>query len=267
MESLSKKIKDIQNYDSLHEAGKITGKSYKDDEGTGWLGMALQMQKVKEINELLDLTDDTKFSETTEEYTRKVLSCGFERLLFEEFDGQYGRESFSIYWHSGYSILLTFDTFCGNRNGAKFYYNWSQKPGAESYPTESGTQIGSYFTPDFTETRPNPTECPKWDGTGWDEYKKVQDEWYAADLKYRQDNGLRPVWSGSHDGREAIKNNIKMLAENGEFLKNWLDVPFLWLLHHMDTKAEGYDYETINKERISKLPPHVVECMFSMNRK
>ena len=51
------------------------------------------------------------------------------------------------------------------------------------------------------------------------------------------------------------------MIENGVFLKEWKKQPFLWLLHHGDTKVEGYNYEEINQKRLNLLPDYVKKCI------
>ena len=65
------------------------------------------------------------------------------------------------------------------------------------------------------------------------------------------------VWEGSVDAREGFRFAMDRMQAAGEFLPVWIGNPFLWLLHYMDTKKEGYSYEAINAERIALLPPHV----------
>ena len=50
---------------------------------------------------------------------------------------------------------------------------------------------------------------------------------------------------------------MERMEAAGEFLPTWIKPSFLWLLHYMDTKKEGYSYDAINAERIAMLPPHV----------
>jgi hypothetical protein len=71
----------------------------------------------------------------------------------------------------------------------------------------------------------------------------------------------KDVWVGCHDCREALRLNIRNLANNGKFVTPWVDEPFLWLLHHGDTKNEGYDYKKINEQRIAMLPDFVKEAI------
>jgi hypothetical protein len=65
------------------------------------------------------------------------------------------------------------------------------------------------------------------------------------------------IWSGDHDCREAIRYHVERLREEGDFVNPWKERPFIWLLHHGDTKVEGYDYKAINSERIAMLPENV----------
>jgi hypothetical protein len=61
----------------------------------------------------------------------------------------------------------------------------------------------------------------------------------------------------SLDCREAIRYYLGKMRETGTFLPVWENRPFLWLLHYMDTKDEGYDYKAITASRIAQLPEHV----------
>lgn len=70
----------------------------------------------------------------------------------------------------------------------------------------------------------------------------------------RSDN---TAFSGDFDAREALRFHIRQLRAAGEFLNPWVEQPFLWLLHYMDVKAEGYDHAAITEERIAMLPEHV----------
>lgn len=97
---------------------------------------------------------------------------------------------------------------------------------------------------------------------------KVQYCWKPADPDARETWKLTSsgsysngVWVGDHDCREALIFNLENLRKNGDFLNPWPTLPFMWLLHHGDTKVEGYDYEAITNERISFLTEHVRKGM------
>jgi hypothetical protein len=274
-------LKTLLKFDSLAEAEKITGESYKGDDATVGIGMLLMWDNNEKLEKILDAQDDTKFSETISEYLRKVTDFGFEILLKDTFkstgwDDEEIEEQFYVMFHREYSILLAWDTFRGHRNGGKMYYNWS--PNGEKYGlTSSGGTVGrakreafsSYFNADFTpfeQTEESMTIVnrePKWDLSTktYEEYSKLSKLWDLDVYKFAQEHNLVRVWSGDHDCREAIKFNIKQLAENGTFLKKWVKPPFLWLLHHNDPKEPGYNYEEINNERISRLPKDVQEII------
>lgn len=83
----------------------------------------------------------------------------------------------------------------------------------------------------------------------------------------RSSGGLRDgIWAGSHDCREAIKHHIEMLSEQGTFLTQWVESPFLWLLHYMDSKVKGYDYKAINKQIIDQFPQEVKDAITPDNK-
>jgi len=210
-------------FDALADAENVTGKSYKDDKVTESIGFINHISNAENKRELLQSVNDTTFSESEEDYLKKVTDFGFESLLIEHFTNSDGlKERLHIMFHYEYSILLCFDTFTmskgkSSRNGGNFYYNW---------------------IPNNKENR--------YDFTSSGGFEKT-------------DNGL--VWIGGHDCREAIKFNINRLNENGSLLKNWVKQPFLWLLHHGDTENEGYDYQEINNQRILKLPKKVQDII------
>ena len=69
------------------------------------------------------------------------------------------------------------------------------------------------------------------------------------------------TYIGSHDAREALRFHINQLREHGTFLSQWIERPFIWLLHFMDTRGDKYDYPAINEARISVLPDHVKKAI------
>ena len=261
-----KDIKKILDYDALAEAEKISHKSYKEDDVTGALGFMLHLESSQKKNKLMQDLGDTCFSETVESYFKKATEIGFKVLYkedFEDIDGNdISQETLFIMWHYDYSILLVWDTHRGNRNGGKFYYNWSPHTLENRHHfTSSGGFAGFHFNKKFKPLKlPKYLKEPKWDGQPWSEYSEQLDEYNTKLRLYRDKHNHRAVWSGDHDCREALKFNVGQLAENGEFLKQWIKCPFIWLLHYVDYKDkgfDGYDYVAINKERLSKLPKKI----------
>lgn len=273
-------LKKLLNYDSLAEAEKITGVSYKGDDTTTGLGMLLMWDNAEKKEKILSAQDDTLFSETESEYLRKVMDFGFEILSKEGFKStgwkdEEIKEQFYIMFHREYSIFLVWDTFRGHRNGGKMYYNWSPKEDSLRC-TSSGSYVGRgkreafscSFNADFTPFEPTEESTaiairePKWaDKVSYEEYNKRYNLWRLDVHKFIKEHNLIRVWSGDHDCREAIKFNIKEMVENGTFLKKWIQPPFLWLLHYEDTKVPGYSYVDITNERISRLPVDIQEII------
>lgn len=208
-------LTELLHSDGLAMAEKITGKSYKEDEGTQGLGFLFHMDINQRKRELLESRDDTTFSNTLNRYQRIITQYGFREVLHLPFEGNYGPDDFYVYWHDD-GLLLSFDTFTWSSdkeqtvNGGKVRYNW----------------------------RPN---------------EGLENRWELTSSGHFQDS----VWSGDHDCREALIFNLEQLRANGEFINPWVDTPWLWMLHYMDTKIEGYDHKAITAERVAMLPDEV----------
>lgn len=74
---------------------------------------------------------------------------------------------------------------------------------------------------------------------------------------YRDGGNDNLISVGSFDIREGLRHRLTTMESAGTILDTWIERPFLWLLHYNDAKEEGYDYNTINADRISKLPQHI----------
>ena len=286
-----KDIRDLLNYDSLHEAEKFTGKSYKTDKFTKAMGFITHIEHGYKKRKLLESLGDSTFSNTEENYLKIVKSIGFESVLTEPFINKDGTEErLHVMWNKNNSILLVFDTYtCSDTdgsfaragrevpppsvNGGRFYYNWSQNTDSTTHCTSSrgcvtnGDGRKSYshlfnddLTPHILPERLRLTE-PKFEDYSWDDYQNKNNIWTSEVKSYIKDNKLRTIYYGYHDCREAIKFNISQLNKNGKFLKKWVKSPFLWILHYMDTKEEGYDHEKITSERFNKLPKYVIDSI------
>jgi len=286
MSGKNEEIRKALRFDGLHEAEKVTGKSYKTDKITEAIGFMNHINNVQIKQELLESIGDSTFSNTEENYLKIVKSIGFESVLIEPFINKEGiEERFHIMWNREHSILLKFDTFTWgddgswsegapptNVNGGNFYYNWSQNSDSKLHCTSSGGLVGngdgqksySYlfngdFTPHILPEELRSIE-PKL-GDNWQEFSSKYDIWKSKVNLYVKENNLITIYGGYHDCREAIKFKINQLLDNGRFVKKWVERPHLWLLHYMDTKVDGYDSYQITKERISKLPKFVTDCI------
>lgn len=139
---LNDKLKDALNYDSLVEAEKITGKSYKWDDGTSALGFILMHDNAKKKAKLLEENKDTdNFNQTTSEWINVIMSMGFEQVysadIPETDDKHY------IFWCDG--VLLNFDTYNKKSiNSANAYFNSNTYvSGCSGRTSKNGNFIGN----------------------------------------------------------------------------------------------------------------------------
>lgn len=124
-------LDELLRFDSLDRAEKITGKSYKEDEGTTLVGILLMQENTRAKESILKAQDDSTFSNELGRYKRIIAEEGFKNVLEVDFQGYDCLEKFFVYWHDD-GILLTFDTYGGKSvNGGKFKYNWKPNEGAD----------------------------------------------------------------------------------------------------------------------------------------
>jgi len=232
----NKKDQLIQNalsFDSLSEAEKLTGRSYKNDDTVTWLGIGLTQQNSADRQRLLEETDDTTFSNDLERYLRIVTDEGFELLLRDEFEcvldpQQPRQEAFYVLFSRAEGLLMEFNTFGDNHvNGGKFYYNWK----------------------------------PAWDindrSVLWPQgllssggYQKLPDGSY--------------IWAGDHDCREAVRFHLRRLRQHGTFVTPWVKRPYFSLLNYTERRqspkqwpASGEYAKSITEARLLRLPEDV----------
>lgn len=131
--------------DALGEAEQITGESYKDDSGTGMLGMMLQHDVLQQRKALLSVAGDTYFGM---EFSRAITvfeKNGFYRVFREMFKGHADEETFCIFWHPDGLLLHCSSCYMrldgGNAHwldSGNVYYNW--KPfDDKGYPRVPGS--------------------------------------------------------------------------------------------------------------------------------
>ena len=231
-------IKLLHN-DPLANAEKITNKSYKDDESTVNLGLMMSIHDNMVKDKALKAIGDTVFTMDWFAYCEMIETFGFGLMLNEASpDG----DSFRIYYHEKDGILLSTDSFQGNRNSATAYYNW--KPNTRPKEEWKDPNVGEFInfrefvsSGGFHHLHKDRIELPE----------DVTDETWKD-----------VIWSGDHDAREALDFNMRMLRENGAFVPVWKKCPFLWLLGHWEKKAT-YDYDDIREARVKNLPEWVQE--------
>ena len=263
--STKEEIENLQNYDALNEAEKIKGNSYKEDNDTAFLGMFLQMEKTKKMNRLMKKTNDSSLSNNTENYINIVKDIGFQEIYSETFFSKSTEQDQKLYvfWHDEYSILLKFDTYKDKINGGDFYYNWLPKNMERNGATSSGGFIEGYVHYETLKEVEYPIKETRFNDVdvSWEEFLKISKKENELRKQWIKENNVSMVYEGSHDCRESIRFNINKLIENGKFLKNWKQVPFLWLLNHSETNKDSENYREINKEKIEKFPDYVKKCM------
>ena len=217
---MSDNIRELLSVDPLAEAERITGQSYKEDEGTSALGFLMHLEHSKRKEAALKAAADTHFSMTYADACGVYSRLGFEKVGTFPFVGQAWsdgeqppQEELSVWWHAD-GLLLTAESHGGDRvNVSKVYYNVRPH---EPRPDGFWSRLSSHGPIEGSTAR-----------------------------------------AGDHDAREGLAANLAGLREVGDFLPEWEARPFLWLLTYMDTKVEGYDYKAINEARIAGLPDHV----------
>jgi len=270
-------IKKILDIDPLSEAEKITGKSYKEDEQTSNLGFLNHILVNEQKRKILKEAGDTQFSNTIEDYLRIVTGFGFEVIYQESFtsthkndDGKYPTEQLYVLYHYKYGILLQFDTFWGNVNSGKYWYNWSPNDRRDNHNcTSSGSFIWNkeedhiaLFDEDFNSIAiPNYPKSAEWNGT-WEEFRKLQDPIDQEQKRLIDQSGGRVVYNGYHDCREAVITNITRMLNYGKFVPNWIEKPSaFWFMAFADwdnnKDKQHHDADAISLRRMSKFPIEV----------
>jgi hypothetical protein len=278
----------LKSFDPLASAEKITGESIHNPNSLAVsLGLLMHMDKHSALDKLYDNIDDTKFSNTVEEYIRKVSKAGFEVIYTEDFTytpdyetkRKQQQEKLYVLWNAEYGIMIIFDTFHGNVNSGKMCYNYSPNSLKTNGCTSSGhfyfpkehkmgaghigliepDMITPYFIPDY----PKDIE---WAGELWTEYRKKKDpidQKQSALVEKAITEGKRVVWIGYHDGREGIISTINRMLSYGKFLPKWIECPYSWITHFAEHKGDcNYPFTShyeVTRQRMAKFPKEVQE--------
>lgn len=256
-------IKNAISYDPLQEAENLvkdlTGKSvsYKDDELVASIGLLNQIDNVKRKEFLALATNDT-LGRDLKEYLSVIDSLGFQLMLELDVKSEDQNNKFFIFAAKD-GLVLTFDTYWNNKsiNGGNLYFNCVSN-------RDMLVNIRSSGSIDAYDEKTN-------------KVLNIDNEEYS---KHVANNGLL-LKSGSIDCREFVRYNVEHLRKS-KLLKKWVKIPFIWLLHHMDTKCPKcyrdtepysghkcwcdpvtpkYDYDAINLERIVLSKPLLREIV------
>lgn len=226
--------------DPIKNAENMTGKDSSDDVPTMKLGFMMNVYDGMVKKKALKAIGDTVFSMDWLAYCELIETFGFG-LMMEDFAPD-GGASIRIYYHEKDGLLLSTDSYHGNRSSASVYYNWKpnrvlkpqeewKNPNVEEWvPWYDVTSSGGFYYPNHERYEiPDELSDP-----GWDDI----------------------VWSGDHDAREALRFNLKRLREKGTFIPKWKEQPYMRLLGHWE-KDDKDKYKTIREGRLNRLPQWV----------
>jgi hypothetical protein len=220
------------HFDPLASAEKISGKSYKEDEQTGFLGMALAMGNNMAKDKMLQSQDDVSYSSSLRDYCRILKELGFKLILTEPFDvpAQHQNdiprnEVLSICWHPEKAILCVFDSYqldpltsSGKINSAHWYFTY--KP----------TSVKEFYDNNF----------------------RVSGQWHGFNENDIKDES-NMMWIGNWNAREAIRYQMKKFDTFGLFINPWPKCQLLQLNNYMDWKeCKNCDYSYPTGESIRR---------------
>ena len=222
----------VLSYDSLHEAERLTGKSYKEDAATVGLGMALAVSGNRRKKELLEFARDTYWGITPGAALKRLVEEGFVIHASDEFSGTADHHAGQIdRWYILYD----------KRRGLLV---WMETYGSKVEPQSAINSIALYFNWKRANKEIDfPPHC------SWAYYGPQGED--AMDPNIPSD---QLVLVGSYDGREGLFNLIDWLEANGTFVTPWAKSPFLWFLTYADPEVKGYDHEAITAARLALLP-------------
>lgn len=183
------------------------------------LALGLQLMKNDLLSKALEEAGDVdSFRQDLSQYISTLERGGFKQGLV--MDVPRTRDKFYIYWRDG--IIIAFDSYRDNTvvNGGSMYLN---------YQFDRNSEDG-------------------WGALSGCSHGPLRGKVEEGDIITRQ---------VSKDCRQGLFNTLNKMQTGGTILPTWKQSPFLWFLHYMDTKVDGYDYNEINRERISLLPKEV----------
>lgn len=221
-------ISKILKKDGLREAEKITGKSYKEDAVTEFIGISKHLKNVKDRKETLETLGDTTFNSNLEDYLAIVKDIGFKVVHKDSFIKDDCKRHQYIMWHDS-GMLLNFDTFNFTTipeetiNSASLYLNFKSSKDVCFY-----SKYGFSFSVSYNDNNVQYIDC---------------------------------------DAREALRHKVDAFLSNGEVLKQWQGTMCFSLCNHGERENKIGDYGTwikkLNKEKISKFPKNVQKSILS----
>ena len=231
-------VDNLLDFDPLRTAEKITGKSYKEEEGMGptnALGFLLMRENSDAKKRALAENNDTYWSCPVTQMLLVADDLGFETVVHEEFEHitwdsrekewkkqEEDNDHYYIMWHPEKGILLTFDTYGRDSNYVDGKFTRTGKG-----PTINGSTFYYNWAP-YALTQDLPKDDP------------LQDHWSATATRSAWDEKLQ-AFSGNHDAREGMRHKISKLDRFGEFINPWKLPCIFYLTHWGDQKRWHMD--------------------------
>ena len=222
-ESTNPELRAAIHYDPIGHAEEILGTSYRDNEAVTGLGLLL-IQKNRAIAdaELLLAGDTNNFTQTPEQWFDVVRKMGFEKILEDPIPrGQFNTKGIPEACSAWW------------RDGVLLWVD-------EFCGSINSAKCHLFYTRN--------------------EVYQGGEHNVLAHSSYGFIQGT-DILDVSKDARQGFKLSITDYEAHGTILKQWPKLPHLWLLHHQDTKVEGYDYKAISDARIARFPEHVQRAM------
>ena len=229
---------EAMRFDPLQAAEEATGKSYKSDELTEKLGMALHLAHVQNTRQIMTAAGDSHFGMNAIQFQELLLSNGFVHLGSELVASSRCWLYWNAYWRTPGQLL-----FCDYMhwhaaaeqtrmtvNSATCYYNW------RPHDADAGTYADALSSGHFHHDG----DCQRPLTTPW-------------------------TWIGDHDAREGIITALNRMAACGEFIEPWVEPPFLHATvgqYEKPEQGERSNYGVITVNRLRKqLPVHIQELI------
>ena len=243
--------------DPIADAERVMGKTVDESKVVQGMALDLQFRKAAALKHMLEETHDTHYSINANKAMSLFLQNGFERVFSLDFDSDGHSERFDMMYRDP-GLLLIYETYRQHINTAKLYYAW--KP-SELNNAHEFTHSGGFRFEDPADLAEYNRLMESQHVLDWDDSEAKRLAMLRDQLNNKYWSERRFVWVGDYNGREGLFLHIRRLEANGKLVAPWPDVPWLWALHHMDTKTKDYDYRAINLERLGQLPDFVKKAI------
>lgn len=225
-------VSDILNLDPLLTAEKLTGKSYKEDKETTFLGMYINQMKNKVVAGIRQAEKDTYYRIGWDELKKLIVERGFAIDYQKRFTDSDGRNPEEIIAHRGF-VLLHATSFMWTHSGEEtlngghvYFQTVGNLSNILSLNHISGGCVGHLDIP------------------GDYDLVKVSDKSLAKD---------RFIFGGSFDIRDGLFSFLTGLDVISEFVPIEKD-QFTWCVNYAEDKVKGYHAEEITRSKIQTVP-------------